>query len=156
MAIKSYSIFPPNSSSTGTSPSDCLVLYPGYVLVESYSYADLQSVHSTALADWPIIQSRQEDIKCFWSIFSSIKELISLLLPPLKERHYAITRIYVLICCSAGDPQLTYWIFSKYPNSCSCHFIAPTMYVLLFETLILFLQLVTRFTVGRICPFTYT
>ena len=43
---------PQNFSITGTSPSDCLVSYPGHSLRKSYPSAEKQSVHSTALADW--------------------------------------------------------------------------------------------------------
>ena len=42
---------PQNFSITGTSPSDCLVLYPGHSLVGSYPSAEVQSVYSTAPAD---------------------------------------------------------------------------------------------------------
>ena len=44
---QSYSI-------TGTSPSDCLVSYPGRSLGESYPSAEKQVVYSTAPADWAI------------------------------------------------------------------------------------------------------
>ena len=37
---------------TGTSPSDCLVSKPGYSLRGSYPSAEMQSVYSTAPADW--------------------------------------------------------------------------------------------------------
>ena len=40
-----------NSSITETSPSDCLVSYPGHSLRESYSSAQMQSVYSTAPAN---------------------------------------------------------------------------------------------------------
>ena len=44
---------PPNFSITGTSPSDCLVSYPGNSLDGgSYPSAEIQSVYSTASADW--------------------------------------------------------------------------------------------------------
>ena len=43
---------PQSSSITGTSPSDCLVSYPGHLLGESYSSAEMQLVYSTALTDW--------------------------------------------------------------------------------------------------------
>ena len=44
---------PQSSSITGTSPSDCLVSYLGYSLGEgSYPSAGVQSVYSTAPADW--------------------------------------------------------------------------------------------------------
>ena len=43
---------PPNSSITGTLPSDCLVSYPGCSLVGSYNSAEVQSVYSTAPANW--------------------------------------------------------------------------------------------------------
>ena len=44
---------PQNSSITGTSPLDCLVSYPGHSLGGgSYPFAELQSVYSTAPADW--------------------------------------------------------------------------------------------------------
>ena len=38
-------------SITGTSPSDCLVLYPGHSLGKSYPSAEMQSVYPTAQAD---------------------------------------------------------------------------------------------------------
>ena len=37
---------PQSSNITGTSPSDCLVSYPGYSLGGSYLYAELQLVYS--------------------------------------------------------------------------------------------------------------
>ena len=44
MAMKRYSAFPKALAS----PSDCLVSYPEYLL------GDMQSVYSTASADWAI------------------------------------------------------------------------------------------------------
>ena len=45
---------PQNSSITVTSPSDCLVSYPGHLLgvVRSYISAEMKLVYSTAPADW--------------------------------------------------------------------------------------------------------
>ena len=43
---------PQSSSTAGTSPSDCLVSYPGHWLGGSYPSAEVQSVYSTAPADW--------------------------------------------------------------------------------------------------------
>ena len=44
---------PQSSSITGTTPSDCLVSYPGHSLgVESCPSAKKQSVYFTAPADW--------------------------------------------------------------------------------------------------------
>ena len=43
---------PQSSSIAGTSPSDCLVSYPGHSLGGSYPSAEKQSVYSTAPADW--------------------------------------------------------------------------------------------------------
>ena len=45
---------PQRPSIIGTSPSDCLVSYPGHSLGESYPTAEVQSVYSTAQADWVI------------------------------------------------------------------------------------------------------
>ena len=46
---------PQSSSIIGTSPSDCLVSYLGHSLGEwSYPSAEMQSVYSTAQADWDI------------------------------------------------------------------------------------------------------
>ena len=45
---------PQSSSTAGTSPSDCLVSYPGHSLGGSYPSAEKQSVYSTAPADWAI------------------------------------------------------------------------------------------------------
>ena len=42
---------PQSSSITGTSPSNCLVSYPGYSLGRSYLSAELQLVYSTPQAD---------------------------------------------------------------------------------------------------------
>ena len=41
-----------SSRITEASPSDCFVSYPGHSLEESYPSAELQSLHSTTLADW--------------------------------------------------------------------------------------------------------
>ena len=44
---------PQGPSITGTSPSDCLVSYPGHLSGEgSYPSAEVQSVYSTAPDDW--------------------------------------------------------------------------------------------------------
>ena len=44
---------PKSSSTAGTSPSDCLVSYLGHSLRGgSYPSAEVQSVYSTAPADW--------------------------------------------------------------------------------------------------------
>ena len=43
---------PQSPSITGTSPSDCLVSYLGHSLGGSYPSAELQSVYSTAPANW--------------------------------------------------------------------------------------------------------
>ena len=45
---------PQSSSTAGTSPSDCLVSYPGHSLWGGGSYpsAEVQSVYSTVPADW--------------------------------------------------------------------------------------------------------
>ena len=48
MIMKEFSPFP----KTGASPSDSLILYPGHSLVESYPSVEMQSVLSTAPADW--------------------------------------------------------------------------------------------------------
>ena len=41
-----------SSNMTGTSPSDCLVSYPGHSLRESYPSAEMKSVYSIAPANW--------------------------------------------------------------------------------------------------------
>ena len=52
---------PQSSSTAGTSPSDCLVLYPGHSLGGgSYPSAEVQSVYSTAPADWAFL----DEITC--------------------------------------------------------------------------------------------
>ena len=45
---------PQSPSITGTSPLDCLVSYPGYSLGGAYPSTGVQSVYSTAPADWAI------------------------------------------------------------------------------------------------------
>ena len=54
MAINGILRIPQSSSITGTSPSDCLVSYPGHSSARGGSYlsAEVQSVYSTAPADW--------------------------------------------------------------------------------------------------------
>ena len=52
MAMKGYWTFPQSSIITGTSPSDCLASYPEHSLRGSYLSAEVQSVYSTAPADW--------------------------------------------------------------------------------------------------------
>ena len=47
---------PQSSSTAGTSPSDCLVSYPGHSLRGSYPSAEVQSVYFTAPADWANIK----------------------------------------------------------------------------------------------------
>ena len=47
--------------SVGASPSDCLVSYLGHSLGKSYLSAEVQSVYSTASADWAMIL---ETIRC--------------------------------------------------------------------------------------------
>ena len=42
---------PQSPSSTGASPSDILVLYLGYSLIESYSSAEMQPVYSPVPSD---------------------------------------------------------------------------------------------------------
>ena len=51
-------------SITGTSPSDCIESYPGHYFLcgVSYPFAEMQSVYSTAPADWAKIGCRLEDI----------------------------------------------------------------------------------------------
>ena len=46
---------PQISSFTGSSPSDCLMIYPGHSLGKSYPSAEIQLVYSSAPADWAIM-----------------------------------------------------------------------------------------------------
>ena len=48
---------PQNSNITATSPSDCLVSYPGHSFWGSYSSAEKQSVYSAVPTDWATEQS---------------------------------------------------------------------------------------------------
>ena len=52
MAMKRCSVIPKSPSITGSSPSDCLVSYPGHSLEGSYPSAEVQLVYSTA--NWAI------------------------------------------------------------------------------------------------------
>ena len=53
-----------SSSITRTSPSDCLVSYPGYSLGGgSYPSAEVQSMYSTVPADWAMILNLFADDK---------------------------------------------------------------------------------------------
>ena len=51
MAMKGLLRIPQNPSITGTSPSDCLVSYPGYLLGWVYPASEVQSVYFTATVD---------------------------------------------------------------------------------------------------------
>ena len=55
MIMRGVLCIPQSSSITGTSPSDCLVFYPGHSLGESYPSAEMQSVYSTAPGAWATI-----------------------------------------------------------------------------------------------------
>ena len=60
--MKGYSVFQ-GLSITGTSPSDCLASYPGHSLgAGSYSSAEVQSVYSTAPADWTIHRVKRQTV----------------------------------------------------------------------------------------------
>ena len=56
--MKGY--IPQSSSIAGTSPSDCLVSYPGHSFEGSYPSAEKQLVYSTAPADWAIRTKRND------------------------------------------------------------------------------------------------
>ena len=45
-------LYIPQISKVGALPSDCLMSYPGHSLGDSYPSAEMQSVYSTAPADW--------------------------------------------------------------------------------------------------------
>ena len=51
---------PQSSVITGASPSNCLVSYSRLSLKESYFSAEMQSVYSTAPANWAVSQVRME------------------------------------------------------------------------------------------------
>ena len=54
---------PQSSSTAGTSPSNCLVSYPGHSLGgRSYPSAEVQSVYSTAPADWAIHRFKSQTV----------------------------------------------------------------------------------------------
>ena len=48
-------LYIPQSSRTGASPSDCLLSYLGHFWGESYPFAEMQTVYSSAPADWAIV-----------------------------------------------------------------------------------------------------
>ena len=49
-----------SSKIAGASPSDCLMSYPGHLLRESHSSAEMQSVYFTAQADWATVYKRNK------------------------------------------------------------------------------------------------
>ena len=58
MAMKRVHRIPQRSIITGTLPSDCLMSYPGHLLMKgSYPFAEMQSVYSTGPADWAYVFS---------------------------------------------------------------------------------------------------
>ena len=61
---------PQSSCITGTSPSDCLMLYPVYSMGESYTSAEVQLVYSTATADKASFSLRLLNEKFIKSLFT--------------------------------------------------------------------------------------
>ena len=61
MAMKGYSAFPKSSSTAGTSPSDCLVLYPGHSLG-----AEVQRCSQCILQPQPTGQYTELNVKQFY------------------------------------------------------------------------------------------
>ena len=65
---------PQSSSITGTSPSDCLASYLGHSLLRGGSYpsVEMQSVYSTAPADWAIMVT----VNCWycWEILRFVSD----------------------------------------------------------------------------------
>ena len=51
IAMKEYSVFP-KAQLTGASPSGGSMSFPGHLLGESYSSAEMQLVYTAAPADW--------------------------------------------------------------------------------------------------------
>ena len=85
---------PQSSCITGTTPSDCLVSYPGHSLVGSYSSTEKQSVYSTAPADWTIKTVNLNKIynlksfsnfKYFPDHFNSRRKLRSVINPTMEN-----------------------------------------------------------------------
>ena len=66
---------PQSSSITWTSPSDCLVSYPGPSLRRSYPSAEMQSVYSTAPADWAMFTKRSPECQMITKYFCWIPSL---------------------------------------------------------------------------------
>ena len=54
---------PQSSNISGASPSDCLLSYSGHSLEESYPSAEMQSVYSTAPADWAREEKKKDNIQ---------------------------------------------------------------------------------------------
>ena len=76
---------PQRSSTTEASQSDCLMSYPEHSLGESYSSAEMQSVYSTAPADWASVKfdklskiQRSGKIKCKKVVFKVLKYIIDI------------------------------------------------------------------------------
>ena len=61
------------SSRTGASPTDCLVSYLGYMWRESYLSVEMQSMYSTAPADWARIM---KNIKICFILFIRLRWLL--------------------------------------------------------------------------------
>ena len=55
-----------SSSITGALQADCLVLYLGHLLGESYPSAEMQSVYSAASADWATVCHRDSLPNQIW------------------------------------------------------------------------------------------
>ena len=71
-------LYIPQISKPGSSPSDCLMLYLGYSVVgkDFYSSAEMQSVYSTAPADWASHYCKKNSSDIFQFITGWIRKFL--------------------------------------------------------------------------------
>ena len=96
---------PQSSSITGTSPSDYLVSCPGHSFGwGSYPSAEVQSVYSTAPADWAIyVTNHHVRLHYIWQIWFNQSQLM---IYNMKLSHELVIIIFYL--------SLNYLIFSEH------------------------------------------
>ena len=106
---------PQNSNITGTSPSDCLVSFPGHSLAGSYPSAEKQSVYSTVPADLATLLEdyvgrRKVLIKLVWMVHSNRIRFTFLLLLLFPKRIFPHSHmIYQLFLSNTNNLHIFVW-----------------------------------------------
>ena len=106
---------PQSSSTAGTSPSDCLVPYPGHSLWRgSYPPAEKQSVYSTASADWATDENIVHNLRYSPLCSSQLKNIFNVLLLEFHKDVDNLLRRFKGIIHRSKDFAIGGFTFSKW------------------------------------------